>query len=791
MVLAGLPLPFRSAATIQVGHAGSWLPRPLEAKVKLSGHAIRISITRAGIYRLTYDDLVRDGVDPTGTLVRTLGLESSGRGVPIRVVAKGPVFASGDSIEFFGHPVNNTYTSVNNYVLSDAVSQPRRVTLVAAQRAIKPETTVTSSYIDATRTWMTRYTQGPAYSIDSQWPSTGDPHWYEADLVVGRGDLPRSTSFTVMLRLQGLNRSRDAQCALTVPVVGLARIATVSEPRHQLAVVLHAANGQTHELPDGILVWSSARGIGASVTLHSSFPCSWASRSGQRVPRLELSSRLESGNSEDELLVRYVRVDYPRDLCASDSHIMWQAGYATGYRVGGFTSAHLSVWRVLGSEVDQYAGLRVIRFGKGGCRPGYATSFADREPVAARFVATTSFMRPASVAPINDAPKLELSGSARYLIITSQEFVRAVEPLVRFHEGRGLTVRVASTQSIYDQLAAGQVDPDAIREYVSWAHAYLGTAYVLLVGTDTYDYHNHYRCPASGLCTEANPDNTSVVPTLYERASDGQILASDNLYAVPEDSSNDAPDVAIGRLPVVNPGQLSLQIRKTLQYSEQRRPYLLRAAFAAGWGRRRLGDPDFRPVSDLMKSDLPRGFKAATFYEANTTSHNRVNRQRFLNAFNAGQGLVNYVGHGNASQWSVFPLFTSGDAQGLRNANELSVVLQWSCRATDFVEARSPDLDVTLLNDQDRLDQPTGAVLTLGSTGYDAANPQVLFASGLKDAKGTGVSFFDFLRAGTPVGIAMMEAKDELIQRYGGNPSYRDVVESYTILGDPDVSLGR
>jgi hypothetical protein len=76
-------------------------------------------------------------------------------------------------------------------------------------------------------------------------------------------------------------------------------------------------------------------------------------------------------------------------------------------------------------------------------------------------------------------------------MIAHPDFIDELTELVTFHEGRGLDVRVVNVLDVYDQFSSSIFDPQAIKDYLYHAQANMGTEYVLLVGGDTYDYHDY------------------------------------------------------------------------------------------------------------------------------------------------------------------------------------------------------------------------------------------------------------------------------------------------------------
>ena len=104
------------------------------------------------------------------------------------------------------------------------------------------------------------------------------------------------------------------------------------------------------------------------------------------------------------------------------------------------------------------------------------------------------------------------SVEAEYLVISHPDFIDGLEPLVEAREAQGLTVNVVDVNDIYAAYSFGVFDPQAIRDYIAYAAAELGTQSVLLVGGDTYDYRNYLGV-----------NSISFIPSLY--ASTGRYVA--------------------------------------------------------------------------------------------------------------------------------------------------------------------------------------------------------------------------------------------------------------------------
>src|SRR6185436_19316356 len=123
-------------------------------------------------------------------------------------------------------------------------------------------------------------------------------------------------------------------------------------------------------------------------------------------------------------------------------------------------------------------------------------------------------------------------------------------------------------------------------------------------------------------------------------------------------------------------------------------------------------------------------------------------RSELLQRINEGVGLTAFVGHSGPTDWTFSGLFNSNDAASLSNLGAPTVVLQWGCWNTYFVEPRFDTLGHALLTQGDR-----GAAAVLGSA--------TLLETASADRFSTLLSPRLFER-GMTLGEAILGAKKEL-----------------------------
>ena len=812
--------------------------------------AIGLDIQIDGVYRVTFDYLDSLGYDPAGMVVAGLGLSDDGTPVPIFISHNNSSVVNlqaGDYIEFYAHPLSNTYSATNVYVLTDDGSALSCPTLPGGVCEIKPasapapknpSSVATDSYLDDQRSMLDPAISGQtAYTVGDSWPSTGDQNWVEGDVVTcspasscppPAGQTSSGTNTSMLLNFSLPSPAGSGTCYVTVPLA-----AVIDQPTNRSAsqMVSLAINGNFATNLNGggqIFSWDDGQTTGF-YTAQGSFPCSAlnaAGSSGLSRDTLTVSATLPPGITLNEDMPQSFTVSYPESLCSTGDQLHWIGNGRLSYTVGGFATPAVHLWRVAGSQERLY--VKGSSLSANGCGSGstYGFSFGDTAVGKANYYATADPLTPASSAALSlGAITSGGPNSAQYLVITSPEFVGDQHLATLAGDHGGLTYKIVDTQSIYDQYQSstgafaattgatappgdGQVNPEAIRAYVAFAHANLGTEYVLLAGGDTDDYHNYLGCPASGRCKATNPDNVSVVPTLYQNSVFDGPTPSDNLFAVPPGQSTTAPDVAVGRLPAITPSQLDLEIQKSVDWlNGGAQTYKDTASFVAGfpfssnYGCGSYADSTFVNASNIMAGQLL-GLSAFDghvheLYEDGTQADDLSNRAKLLSDLKAGTEIVNFVGHGNTQQWSCLPDLQSYSttagayAGGLTNSNRPAAVFQWGCQATNIQNPQLPNVDSTLLADEDSSGNPTGATIAVGSSGDDLDIPQEVLAGGTTLGTGrAGVNYFyGYLINGDTVGQALEFAKDDLITTWGSNQNFVDVVNSYTILGDPALTI--
>lgn len=681
---------------------------------------VNVLVDHDGLYRVTYESLKGAGFDLTGIPVQQLALTCRGAAVPILVVGPGSLlgdsparrFGPGVAVEFIGQAVDSLYTHTNVYTLARSVSGGARVALDGTP---VPAGQPAQWYMETTTV-----TKPLQYSFGSP---TGSP-WYESGILAYT--TPVSQTFTVPVD----NVAEGAGGAQFFFHMWGGTDWPNANPDHHAVLALNGRtvaddtfDGVTDHpvsgtLPDGTVV------------------------DGANVYTLTLPG--DSGVAYEIVNVTGYGLTYPRRFVARNGGLSFTSDGSV-LAVDGLTSADLAVYRLGGAVPHRLTQVQVLP-----SATALVARFAGTGVTAPYLVCDASAVSTPTYAAVAKTNQIR-NGYADYLIIAHPDFIAGLAPLVQARIDQGLRVKVVNVNDVYAAFNHGIVDPQAIHDYIAYAYRSMHTRYVLLVGGDTYDYFDYLHT-----------GSISFIPTPYAPTGDLiKYAPADPLLA--DVNGDGVPDLAIGRFPVRTPAELDTVIAKTLAYPGHGAAAVF-AADAADNGY------SFEDVSDQLAATLPSTWAVTRAYidDLGVTAA----RLALIDAINAGAAFTSFVGHSGFTEWSFSDLFTAADAQALANAGHPTVVTQWGCWNTYYVEPHNETLAHTLL-----LAGPQGAAAVLGPATLSEADSEEALAR----------IFLPLLfRSGLPLGTALTQAKQQLAVT---RPQAIDVLRGWTLLGDPALAV--
>lgn len=272
--------------------------------------------------------------------------------------------------------------------------------------------------------------------------------------------------------------------------------------------------------------------------------------------------------------------------------------------------------------------------------------------------------QPAVQTEVPPAAPPPVAEAVAYLIVSHPSFIDtdAMLDLEALQQTRGYTTAVVDVESLYAAYSDFEVDPDAIRKYLSRARP----RFIFLVGGDSYDYHDYL-----GLASQ------SFVPTFYAATDELVSFApADSLYV--DCRSNHVPRASLGRLPVRTEEEFTQVVAKL--WNVEIPDVSVLASGPSDSGRQ------FAQVSDGFAAKLPRAFPAIELDVDDLGLDDA--KDMLIEELNQGQALVSYVGHSSFRIWGLNPshgiLLWADEALALTNASQ-SLITQWGCWNTYFV----------------------------------------------------------------------------------------------------------
>ena len=488
------------------------------------------------------------------------------------------------------------------------------------------------------------------------------------------------------------------------------------------------------------------------------------------APALALSvPRRKPEGSEDPLvdvvMLNWIEVDYPHDGGVGGEQVQLRAPSEGAGPAG-------PAGRAVGPVVVSLAGGELVAYGASGTRialpepaPGPRTIGGPPEP--------SHWLVPAgalySVARIErDRPStLRAPGRrADYLILAHATLLDEARRLADFHRERGLAVELVDVQDVYDEFGHGIVHPRAVKAFIAWAWEHWTPPrprYVLLVGDASWDTKN----------AEAGEDpgsqDRNLIPTYDFPTREGH-AASDNWFvAVGDDDVT--PELAIGRFPLVTPEELRGVVDKTIRYAA--RPPV------GPWRRRLLWiTNEWEWLQDhsiaIDEELLPTGLAGGRIFPASDEATNEHHQAQLSQAFDDGQLLVHFAGHGGRFIWRTAPrnlgaknpdLFTLEHVEALAPNDRLPVVFSVTCHSGPFDHPTADSIAETFLRLPDR-----GAIAVISAAWRtSAASVRLSRAMMLEFAKGG------------PIGDAFLRAKHRL--------DIDDLIATYNLFADPATPL--
>ena len=379
------------------------------------------------------------------------------------------------------------------------------------------------------------------------------------------------------------------------------------------------------------------------------------------------------------------------------------------------------------------------------------------------------------------------------IIPTTQKLLAQAKRLKAFHEEFDkMKVRIVPADELYNEFSSGTPDANAYRRYMKMLYDRAGNdeqkmpKYLVLFGDGSFDNRMN-----TAEWRGKNPDDYLLCYESENSFHKVYCYVDDGFYCLLDDNeggnllSADKPDIAVGRIPVVNDAQAKVVVDKIVAYNTNHNAgdWQNTIFFMGDDGNENLHMQDVEDAATMIEGLNPAYHIKKVMWDA----FNRVNSaqgatypdvSKIIKQQQAqGALIMDYVGHGVEYQISHENVLRLSDFTSFNNKN-LPLWITASCDIMPF------DGTVANIGESALLNPNGGAVAFFGTTRTVYANyNKRINMSFLKhvlsnDAKGKPIS----------VGEAQRLAKNDMID---SGADHTENKLQYALLGDPALVLRR
>ena len=591
---------------------------------------VKIRITTDGIYRVTYEDLAGVGLIPTDP--ETIQLFNQGSEVAINVVSGIP-FGPGDYIEFYGQGIESPYTDANVYWLFEGTGSGERTSELDGE--VTGSGTLVESFLE------TLHVEENHEMWDTTPGAPDEDYWFWARVYA-----PDTRIYNLDIPSPAPGPSGDA----LVRVVFRGRSTASPHPNHHTLVSLNGT-GIGDEYWDGTVEHEQEMTVSASLLVDG-------------TNTLTVESPGDTGAVVDIIYHNRLEVEYWRFFTAREDRLSFSVTGEQRVKVeiDGLSQPDLMIYDV----TDPYEAMEVVNVSVQVNGPDYTAAFEDVLSGTKTFIVSTvdEVMQPDSMERMDPVDLKNTANGADYLLITAEEFLSSVTPLIDLRTDQGLRALAVSVEDIYNDFNHGIVDPAAIRGFLQYAYENWtppAPTYVLLVGDANIDYKDY-----KGTGKQSRiPVHLSITPVLG-------LTPDDNWYVCLEGEDN-YPEMFVGRMPAGSAEDAEDVVAKICLYENAQGdlpPDVLLVADD--------NEPGFETLSDDLVKYLPGRFSADRVY---LRLYNEVEdaTQDILSGLDQGRVIATYVGHGAVTNWAGEFVFESPDVALLENGDNLPFVITLDC----------------------------------------------------------------------------------------------------------------
>lgn len=442
-------------------------------------------------------------------------------------------------------------------------------------------------------------------------------------------------------------------------------------------------------------------------------------------------------------------------------------------------SDNVAVW-----DITDRTDVKAMPVGISGGKAEFASTISSVREYVALDVRSDEFPEPEFVGRIPNQ-NLHALGQVDMVIISHSEFVGEAMRLSKAHAAvDGLTVHVVTPDCVYNEFSSGTPDATAYRRFMKMFYDRASSEdnapkYLLLFGDGSFDNRRILK---------KNTDKDIYRLLTYQSEnsySETSTYTTDDYFALLDDSdgkiiSINEMDIAVGRIPAYTLAQATGVVDKIIRYMENDDfgEWKNLAIFLADDGDANDHVDSADSVCNLTQMMYPELLTRKLYFDsykqevsASGESYPSLKKE-FMDYINSGVLMINYMGHGSYIGWANEQVLTMADIEGMYN-KRLPLWITATCDFSRFDDFKDSGGEKLMMN-------PNGGAIALITTSRTVlARPNFLLSLELSK------EILDMQRPGEvkSVGEALRRAKNK---RAVSNDANR---LSFVLLGDPAVRL--